>query len=132
MDQAAARELNTDAFIIDAELISSGNFNDIPAGIKRQEVSAIAFDLLHLDGADLRREPLEDLKETLANRLADASDCIQHSDVFTDSAKLLEVAVEYGLKSIVSKRLGSAHSSNRCLSCLKIKTARESCECRSR
>jgi ATP-dependent DNA ligase len=50
-------------------------------------VSAIAFDLLHLVGADLRREPLEDRKETLANLLADASDCIQHSDVFTDSAK---------------------------------------------
>jgi bifunctional non-homologous end joining protein LigD len=70
-------------------------------------VSAIAFDLLHLVGADLRREPLEDRKETLANLLADASDCIQHSDVFTESAKLLEVAFEYGLEGIFSKRLGS-------------------------
>jgi len=43
--------------------------------------------------------------------------------VFTDSAKLLEVAVEYGLEGIVSKRLGSAYASNRGLSWLKTKTA---------
>jgi ATP-dependent DNA ligase len=52
----------------------------------------------------------------------DASDRIQLSDVVTDGAKLLEVAVQYGLEGIVSKRLGSAHSSNRCLSWLKTKT----------
>jgi ATP-dependent DNA ligase len=42
-----------------------------PPGLRRNEASAFlyAFDLLELDGADMRREPIEVRKATLASIL---------------------------------------------------------------
>jgi bifunctional non-homologous end joining protein LigD len=74
----------------------------------------VAFDLLELDGADLRQKPIEERKRRLADLLRNAKPGLQlnaHLDepgdvVFRHACKL-------GLKGIVSKRRGSRYHSGR-------------------
>src|SRR5690606_28122293 len=67
-----------------------------------------AFDLLYLDGYDLRTVPLEKRKDLLARLLAghvSARSAIQYSDhVPGDGMALFERAAELGLEGIISKR----------------------------
>jgi bifunctional non-homologous end joining protein LigD len=82
-----------------------------------------AFDLIELNGDDLRREPLEVRKATLASVLAKAAaglrlnEHIEHEDgeiVFRHACKM-------GLEDIVSKRRDSPYRSGRCADWLKMK-----------
>jgi bifunctional non-homologous end joining protein LigD len=93
--------------------------------LRRHEGSAFmyAFDLLAVDGDDLRREPLEVRKATLASVLAKAgpglrfNEHIEHDDgetVFRHACKL-------GLEGIVSKRRDSPYRSGRSPDWLKMK-----------
>ena len=63
-----------------------------------------AFDLLELDGQDLRREPLEVRKQTLASLLRSPLPGVQFNAHLTH---------KMGLEGIVSKRLGSRYRSGR-------------------
>jgi ATP-dependent DNA ligase len=68
-----------------------------------------AFDLIELGGDDLRREPLEARKATLASVLAKAGVGIrfnEHLD-FDDGATVFQHACRMGLEGIVSKRKDS-------------------------
>jgi bifunctional non-homologous end joining protein LigD len=87
------------------------------------KVFLYAFDLIELDGDDLRREPLEVRKATLASVLTRAgsglrlNEHLEHEDgeiVFHHACKL-------GLEGIVSKRKGSPYRSGRSPDWLKIK-----------
>jgi bifunctional non-homologous end joining protein LigD len=82
-----------------------------------------AFDLLELDGTDLRREPIEVRKATLASILRNSrlgvrlNEHLAHDsgpEVFAHACKL-------GLEGIVSKRLGSTYRSGRSKDWLKFK-----------
>jgi bifunctional non-homologous end joining protein LigD len=86
-----------------------------------------AFDLLHLDGHDLRREPLLARKELLAKILPRESDATlrysehfeqQGSDVFANACRL-------GAEGIVSKRTDAPYTSGRSASWIKIKCVRQ-------
>jgi bifunctional non-homologous end joining protein LigD len=51
--------LPAETAVLDAELVAGdGGFWTIPRAIAEEHVAIAAFDLLHLDGADLRPEPL--------------------------------------------------------------------------
>ncbi len=81
-----------------------------------------AFDLLELDGADLRQQPLEHRKATLAELLRDIHDGIAFNQHFAgDGAIIFEHACALGCEGIVSKRLGSHYRSGRVDHWLKIK-----------
>lgn len=80
-----------------------------------------AFDLLHLDGWDLRAVPLEKRKGLLADLLAASHEGLQFSDHVEDGAGLFEHAVDLGLEGIVSKRADSVYSGTRSGTWLKIK-----------
>ncbi|MBK8082390.1 MAG: DNA ligase D [Devosia sp.] len=84
-----------------------------------------AFDLLHLDGWDLRAVPIEKRKELLAQLLGgrvEPSTAIQFSDhVVGDGGALFDRASELGLEGIVSKRLGTCYESGRTTSWSKTK-----------
>ena len=84
-----------------------------------------AFDLLHLDGWDLRRVPLLNRKQLLAQLLANSPDvrgAIQYSDhVHGDGTPLFVRAEEMGLEGIVSKRADSLYVGGRSRSWLKVK-----------
>src|SRR5215831_12370836 len=74
-----------------------------------------AFDLLELDGQDLRREPLETRKATLASLLR-LNEHLAH-----DGELVFRHACKMGLEGIVSKRLGSRYRSGRSKDWLKFK-----------
>ena len=65
-----------------------------------------AFDLIELDGDNLRREPLEVRKATLASVLAKASRGIRFNDhiQYDDGEIVFRHACKMGLEGIVSKR----------------------------
>ncbi|MGX5843009.1 DNA ligase D [Mesorhizobium sp. ArgA1] len=83
-----------------------------------------AFDLLHLDGWDLRRAPLAKRKALLAELLAGlgANSAIQLSDhVEGDGQGLYEQASNFGLEGVVSKRADAIYQSGRTKSWTKVK-----------
>jgi bifunctional non-homologous end joining protein LigD len=91
------------------------SFDRIRYGRHDASVFLYAFDLIELNGDDLRRDPLEVRNATLASVLAKAgpglrlNEHMEHDDgelVFLHACKL-------GFEGIVSKRLGSPYVSGR-------------------
>jgi ATP-dependent DNA ligase len=81
-----------------------------------------AFDLLELDGKDLRREPIEKRKVLLAKLLRGSHLSIVLNEHFEDDgAAVYRAACQLGCEGIVSKRLGSPYRSGRSPHWLKIK-----------
>lgn len=84
-----------------------------------------AFDLLYLDGWNLRGAPLEKRKNLLAQLLsghATGRSAIQLSDhVVGDGRELYERASEMGLEGIVSKRASAPYTSGRSSTWVKTK-----------
>jgi bifunctional non-homologous end joining protein LigD len=73
-----------------------------------------AFDLLSLEGKDLRKEPLSDRRKLLAEVLKKAPENIRLSEGLQGSKEdLLRVAQEFGLEGLVAKRLNSVYESGR-------------------
>ena len=81
-----------------------------------------AFDLLELDGRDLRSEPLEARKNALIRLLANTMPGLQLNGHIADLGEVVfRHACAMGLEGIVSKRLGSRYVSGRCRDWLKFK-----------
>jgi bifunctional non-homologous end joining protein LigD len=73
-----------------------------------------AFDLIELDGEDLRCQPVERRKAVLADLLRGTSDGIAFNTHFDgDGAIIFQHACALGCEGIVSKRLGSPYRSGR-------------------
>ena len=84
--------------------------------------SSIPFDLLELDGQDLRREPLETRKATLASLLRRSLPGLRlNKHLVHDGESVFQHACKMGLEGIVSKRLGSRYRSGRSKDWLKFK-----------
>jgi len=73
-----------------------------------------AFDLIELNGEDLRRQPMEERKWRLAN-LLDGShlSLVLNEHYEEDGAILYREACKLGCEGIVSKRLGSTYHRDR-------------------
>jgi bifunctional non-homologous end joining protein LigD len=81
-----------------------------------------AFDLLELDGEDLRRLPIETRKRTLESLLRSAHSSIIFNRHFeADGATVYREACALGCEGIVSKRLGSPYKSGRSPHWVKVK-----------
>jgi bifunctional non-homologous end joining protein LigD len=81
-----------------------------------------AFDLLELDGKDLRREPIEERKRLLAKLLHSSHLSLVLNEHFEeDGAAVYRAACELGCEGIVSKRLGSPYRSGRSAHWVKVK-----------
>jgi bifunctional non-homologous end joining protein LigD len=101
---------------------------------RREGVPVIyyAFDLLYLDGLDLRRVALEQRKQLLQDRIKvriKVGGVIQFSDHYAEKGlALFEAAKERGLEGIVAKKRSSAYQEKRSRDWLKIKiTQRQEC-----
>ena len=113
--------------IIDAELVACNtegmpDFRALMAGAKN--VCAWCFDLMELDGIDLRPQPLAERRVRLRHLLMKADeDRLRYSDDFGDPVKLLKVADEMRLEGIVSKRADQPYRSGKTLGWVKVKCA---------
>ena len=84
--------------------------------------SLCAFDVIELDGADLRRSPIEERKQRLAAVLRQPHHGIALNQTYEgDGAVIYQHACALGCEGIVSKRLGSAYRMGRTDQWLKIK-----------
>src|SRR5262249_21542232 len=73
-----------------------------------------AFDLLFLDGKDLRKQRLSARRKLLAKLLEKAPENIRFSgELRGNKDELLRVAQEFGLEGLVAKRPNSLHESGR-------------------
>ena len=82
-----------------------------------------AFDLLELDGKDLRRRPIEERKGLLAKLLhdSDSDRIVLNKHYEEDGAVVFREACSLGCEGIVSKRLGSIYRRGRSPLWLKVK-----------
>jgi bifunctional non-homologous end joining protein LigD len=81
-----------------------------------------AFDLIEPNGDDLRRDPLEVRKATLASIVAKAHSGIRFNEhIEGDGPTVFAHACKLGLEGIVSKRKDSAYRSGRSPDWLKMK-----------
>jgi bifunctional non-homologous end joining protein LigD len=79
-----------------------------------RRVFLYAFDLIELDGDDLRREPIERRKTALAKLLRHAKGGLLLNEHIEEPGDVLfRHACKLGLEGIVSKRLGSPYRSGR-------------------
>jgi bifunctional non-homologous end joining protein LigD len=87
-----------------------------------RHVFLYAFDLIELDGKDLRREPIEQRKAALAKLLRGAKLGLQLNEHIAEPGDIVfRHACRLGLEGIVSKRLGSRYVSGRSQDWLKLK-----------
>jgi bifunctional non-homologous end joining protein LigD len=87
-----------------------------------------AFDVIYLDGLDLRRVALEERKQLLKDRI-EAGDLIHYSDHYAEKGlDLFAAAEQRGLEGIVAKKRDSFYEERRSREWLKIKiTQRQEC-----
>ena len=133
---AAARQLDCRSALIDGEIILQGagglsDFSSLRRELARKRPSGLlfmAFDLLHLDGLDLRQEPVEARRERLRFLLTglDPEASIRFSDhIVGKGAEVFAAAEAMGAEGIVSKRLGSRYRSGPSRAWQKVKSFTE-------
>jgi bifunctional non-homologous end joining protein LigD len=87
-----------------------------------QIVTLCAFDLIELDGEDLRRMPVERRKSTLLRLIRDRHPGIVfNAHYIVDGAIVFKNACALGCEGVVSKRLGTPYRAGRSPHWLKIK-----------
>ncbi|MCU1327684.1 MAG: dependent ligase [Bryobacterales bacterium] len=92
---------------------------------QKNPVHFIAFDLLYLDGHDLRRVPLEKRKKTL-EAILKPFPLLRYSEHFEGTGEdLLEAAKQTGLEGLICKRANSLYESRKSADWLKLKLTTE-------
>jgi bifunctional non-homologous end joining protein LigD len=128
---AAVEDLPVRSCVVDGEAIVVDErglsvFNGLRFCLRDHATVLCAFDLIELDGEDLRGRPLEDRKVVLADLLDGARDGIAFNKHFAgDGGVIFKHACALGCEGIVSKRLGSYYRSGRVDQWLKIKNPAE-------
>ena len=98
------------------------NFDRLRHRRHDEAVFLYAFDLIELNGDDLRRDPLEVRKATLVSLLRGARAGIRFNEhIETDGPTVFAQACKMGLEGIVSKRKASSYRSGRSPDWLKSK-----------
>jgi len=126
--EALAR-LRSRSCIIDGEAVACddngvASFNLVRYRRHDESVFLYAFDLIELNGDDLRPDPLESRKATLETILAKAGPGIRFNEhMGGDGETVFRHACRLGLEGVVSKRKDSAYRSGRSPDWLKMKNA---------
>jgi bifunctional non-homologous end joining protein LigD len=119
--------LRSRSCIIDREAVACddngvASFDLVRHHRANERIFLYAFDLIELNGDDLRRDPLEVRKATLASIVAKASPGIRFNEhTEGDGPTVFAHACKLGLEGIVSKRKGSTYRSGRSPDWLKMK-----------
>ena len=134
----AIAELDLPSALIDGEIVAFGengnpSFSALQSVLKRGHGSQredtpfhfFAFDLLSLDGMDLKPLTTMERKERLEALLADAEDPIHVSDhVIGMGEKLYRSMCEAGQEGIIAKRIDAPYRSDRTRNWVKVKCTR--------
>jgi ATP-dependent DNA ligase len=121
--------LRSRSCIIDGEAVACDDngvtsFDRVRYRRHDESIFLYAFDLIELNGDDLRRDPLEGRKATLQMILAKAGPGVRFNEHMEgDGGTVFRHACELGLEGIVSKRKNSAYRSGRSPDWLKMKNA---------
>ena len=121
--------LRSRSCIIDGEAVVCDDngvtsFNRVRYRRHDESIFLYAFDLIELNGDDLRRDPLEGRKAKLEMVLAKAGAGIRFNEHMEgDGETVFRHACKLGLEGIVSKRKDSAYRSGRSSDWLKMKNA---------
>ena len=97
------------------------DFDTLHSGAHYASVFLYAFDLIELDGEDLRPAPLEQRKGKLERLLAHSDGIRLSEHLDGDGAIVFEHACKLRLEGIVSKRRDLPYRSGRCRAWIKIK-----------
>jgi bifunctional non-homologous end joining protein LigD len=122
--QASLEALPCEQAIVDGEVVvlSGGgatSFASLQAALSERRpdrMTFYVFDLLHLDGADLRSEPLVERKEQLRQLVAgtEENDALRYSEHFSEPGKtMLSHVCRMGLEGVLSKRADAPYRSGR-------------------
>ncbi len=122
-------DLKCDSAMIDGEAVAASGegskFSALQKAIKTGgETRFYAFDLLHLDGKDLRKKPLIERKQTLKSLLEmlGPSQSVQYSEhVRGNGEKVFQAMCKAGQEGIIAKRADAPYREGRAGSWLKIK-----------
>jgi bifunctional non-homologous end joining protein LigD len=124
----AARKNRQSRFVIDGEAIVRGldgysDFDALHSNKHDDEVELIAFDVLVMDGDDLRRLPLSMRKANLQRLLSRRPDGIFVSDFEQGEIgpDLFRAACNMGLEGLVSKRADRPYRRGRSKDWIKVK-----------
>jgi bifunctional non-homologous end joining protein LigD len=92
------------------------------AGRQSHQFVYYLFDLMHLDGFDLRVAPLIDRKRVLAELIRDIGTPILYSDHLEEKGQVMfEHACKIGLEGVISKRIDAPYRSGRGEGWVKVK-----------
>jgi bifunctional non-homologous end joining protein LigD len=118
-------ELPCTSAIMDAELVHADGFETLHRSIHRRHEHGLtlwAFDLMQLNGNNLRAVALADRKRRLGHLIERAGvDCLKHSEPFTDGERLLAECAKCGLEGVVAKHKNGIYRSGRSTSWVKVK-----------
>jgi bifunctional non-homologous end joining protein LigD len=130
-----AARLPVESALLDGEVVvlteSGGtSFAELQAAFQegaQRHLTYFAFDLLHLNGHNLRGLPLVDRKNLLQTLLQGREDdTLRYSEhLATGGRKLFEQACKLGAEGIVSKLASSKYASGRSSSWVKVKCVRQ-------
>jgi bifunctional non-homologous end joining protein LigD len=115
------------SFLIDGEAIVTNErglavFDLIRHQRHGADAVLLAFDLIELDGEDLRRKPIELRKRKLAKLVRGPHPGIVLNDYYEGDGEIVfQHACKLGCEGIVSKRLGSPYRSGRSPHWVKVK-----------
>jgi ATP-dependent DNA ligase len=117
----AASTIRAQSFLIDGEAAvcrddGVSDFDALRSRRRDHDVTLIAFDLIELQGDDLRNHKLIDRKQRLAKMAITYTEHLAH-----DGPAVFEHACRLGLEGIVSKRLDSPYRSGPSKTWLKSK-----------
>ncbi|HZC42548.1 MAG TPA: DNA ligase D, partial [Acidobacteriaceae bacterium] len=136
---AALAQLPVDDALLDGEVVvfdaeGKTSFADLQAAFqegRKKRLTYVMFDLLHLNGHNLRSLPLEQRKEILEKILApvsanDNQALLRYSEhIGTRGDEVFDKACQLGAEGIVSKKISAPYASGRSGSWLKIKCVRQ-------
>jgi len=109
---AALNERGVPSFEMLQRRINVADESSVATLARHHPVVFYAFDLLYLDGQDLRGKTLLERKRLLKEVLQ-PTDVIRYSDHFSDGAALFEAAKQQGVEGIIGKKASSFYESRR-------------------
>jgi len=125
LDLAAGRAMVLDGEMTVADESGKSDFQALQSYMKNpgsHALSYIIFDILALEGEDLRTKPLTERKAILQSLMQDAPKSLHYSrHVEGNGGECFKAACELGMEGIIGKKMGSIYSGTRNGDWIKLK-----------